>query len=87
MLSEPSAFRLSLAALLCLAAAQASFWIFTFPMNLASANWSRIPAQFEAARRQWEYSHAAGAALTLVALLALIASLLRAHPRAPARRP
>ena len=55
-------------------------------MNVASANWSRIPAQFEAARRQWEYSHAAGAALTLVALLALIASLLRANPRAPARQ-
>ena len=87
VLSEPTAFRLSLTAFLCLAAAQASFWIFTFPMNVASANWSRIPARFEAARRQWEYSHAAGAALTLVALLSLIASLLRANPRAPARQP
>jgi hypothetical protein len=84
---EPTALRLSLTAFLCLAAAQAIFWIFTFPMNVASADWSKIPDHFEAARRQWEYSHAAGAALTLVALFALIGSLLRADPRARARRP
>jgi|SRR5262245_8135285 len=67
------AFRLSLAAVLCLAGAQAIFWLFTFPINVASANWSKVPEGFEAARRQWEYSHAAGAALTGAALLALIA--------------
>ena len=56
-------------------------------MNVPSADWSKIPDHFEAAGRQWEYSHAAGAALTLVALFALIGSLLRADPRARARRP
>jgi PIN domain nuclease of toxin-antitoxin system len=69
---ERTAFRLSLSAFLCLAAAQAVFWLFTYPVNVASANWTRIPEDFEAARRQWEYSHAAGAALTGAALIALI---------------
>ena len=66
------AFRLSLAAFLCLAGAQAVFWLFTFPINVASANWTKVPEGFEAARQQWEYSHAAGAGLTGAALLALI---------------
>ena len=69
---QRTAFRLSLSAFLCLAAAQAVFWLFTYPVNVASANWTRIPEDFEAARRQWEYSHAAGAALTGAALIALI---------------
>jgi hypothetical protein len=69
------AFRLTLFACLCLVAAQALFWLFTFPINVASANWSRMPEDFEAARRQWEYSHAAGAAFTGAALLALILCL------------
>jgi hypothetical protein len=69
---ERMAFRASVVAFLCLAAAQAVFWLFTFPINVASANWSKVPEGFEAARRQWEYAHAAGAALTGAALLALI---------------
>src|SRR5262245_16915331 len=69
---QRTAFRLSAAAFLCLAAAQAVFWRFTYPVNVASANWTRIPEGFEAARRQWEYSHAVGAALTGAALIALI---------------
>jgi hypothetical protein len=62
---------LSLASFLCLAATQAIFWLFTYPMNVASSNWTVMPDQFAAARRQWEYSHAASAVLTFVALLAL----------------
>jgi hypothetical protein len=54
------------------------FWLFTFPINVASANWSKVPESFEAARRQWEYSHAAGAALTGAALLALILTEVKA---------
>lgn len=77
-------FRLSLFALLCLVAAQALFWLFTFPINVASANWSKMPEDFEAKRRQWEYSHAAGAVLTGAAFLALILSLSKAaRPEAP----
>jgi hypothetical protein len=71
-----TAFLLSLVAFLCLAATQGIFWMFTYPMNVASNNWTVTPADFEAARRQWEYSHAVNAALTFAALLAVTSSTL-----------
>ena len=63
-------------AFLCLAAAQAIFWTWTYPANIATENWTHVPANWEALRRQWEYSHAAGACLNLVAMLALVFSVL-----------
>src|SRR5262245_22754139 len=71
-----TAFFLSLAAFLCLAATRGIFWLFTYPMNVASNNWTATPAAFEAARRQWEYSHAVNAVLTFVALIAITASVV-----------
>ena len=50
---------------------QVVFWVFTYPMNVASSNWTVTPEHFEAARRQWEYSHAASAMLTFLALIAI----------------
>ena len=73
---DRTAFFLSLAAFLCLAATQGIFWLFTYPMNVASNNWTVTPAAFEAARRQWEYSHAVNAVLTFVALIAITASVV-----------
>ena len=70
------AFLLSLAAFLCLAATQGIFWMFTYPMNVASNNWTVTPADFESARRQWEYSHAVSAVLTFIALVAITASVV-----------
>ena len=74
--SDRTAFFLSLAAFLCLAATQGIFWTFTYPMNVASNNWTVTPADFEAARRQWEYSHAVNAVLTFVALVTITASVI-----------
>lgn len=59
-------------AFLCVAGAQVVFWVWTQPVNKETDNWTRLPAAWTALRAQWEYSHAAGAALTLLALLALI---------------
>jgi len=73
---DRTAFLLSLAAFLCLAATQAIFWMFTYPMNVASGQWTVMPADFEAARRQWEYSHAVNAVLTFAALVAITSSTL-----------
>ena len=69
-------FVLSLLALLCLAGTQVIFWGFTYPINVASANWTVMPEAFEAARRQWEYSHAASAVLSFLALLVIAASVV-----------
>jgi hypothetical protein len=69
------AFLLSLAAVLCLAVTQVIFWMFTYPINAASNNWTTMPANFEVARRQWEYSHAVNAVLTFVALVTITLSV------------
>jgi hypothetical protein len=74
--ADRTAFALSLTAFLCLAATQVIFWMFTYPMNVASNNWTITPESFEAARRQWEYSHAVNAVLTFVALVAITLSVL-----------
>ena len=69
--AEHMAFLLSLIALLCLGATQVIFWTFTYPMNAATNNWMVTPQDFEAARLQWEYSHAVNAVLTFVALVTI----------------
>jgi hypothetical protein len=49
---------------------------FTFPANQQTNNWTFLSAHWLELRRQWEYSHAASAILYLMALLALILSVL-----------
>jgi hypothetical protein len=74
--ADRTAFLLSLTAVLCLAATQVIFWSFTYPINVASKNWTVTPENFEAARRQWEYSHALNAVITFVAFVAITLSVL-----------
>lgn len=73
---DRAAFSWSLLAFLCLVAGQAVFWTLTYPMNVASANWTTMPPDLAGARRQWEYSHVADAALTFVAFVAIVLSAL-----------
>jgi hypothetical protein len=75
------AFAWSLGAFLALAATQGVFWAYTYPVNVATRSWTVSPEPFEAARQQWEYSHAASAVLTFVALVALVFSSLTCRPR------
>jgi hypothetical protein len=63
-------------AFLCIAGTQLIFWSFTFPANQATVNWTEIPANWQALRLQWEYSHAASAVLNLAAVIALVLSVL-----------
>lgn len=65
-----------LALALCLAA-QAVFWIWTFPANQATQNWTLMPPDWPALRAQWEYSHLAGASCQLAAMGALVVAVLR----------
>jgi hypothetical protein len=69
-------FGLALLAFLCIAGTQVVFWTFTFPVNRQTMNWSVMPDAWTALRAQWEYSHAAAAALNFVAFVALIVSTL-----------
>jgi hypothetical protein len=74
--ADRRAFTWSLVAFLALAATQGVFWAFTYPINVATRFWTISPKLFEAARRQWEYSHVASAVLTFVALVAIVYSSL-----------
>ena len=67
----------ALAALTFFLASQVAFWIWTFPANVATNNWTEQPENWTQLRQQWEYSHFAGAAFQLLAMSALIVSLLR----------
>ena len=70
-------FGLAVVAFLCAVAAQVDFWVFTYPANAATDQWHMLPSNWEGLRTQWEYSHAAGAALNLLAFVALIVAVLR----------
>lgn len=75
---------LLLLALASVLAAQAVFWLFTYPANVATANWTLQPESWGKLRSQWEYSHAAGAVLQLSAFCLLIVAVLgRAPPTNP----
>lgn len=77
---EPRTLTLVLAALVSVLAAQAVFWLFTYPANVATANWTLQPDSWEKLRWQWEYSHAAGAVLQLSAFCLLIIAVLSRAP-------
>ena len=79
-----AAFRWSLIALACLAAAQIIFWTFTYPVNVLTDNWTSMPVDLESARRQWEFSHAAESTFDFTALVAMLLSVLASRPCAGA---
>ena len=75
-----AAFWLALTAFLLVAANLAIFFIWTFPANQATSNWTVAPPNWEALRAQWEYSHAVNAAVMFLAFcLATAASLWAAR--------
>lgn len=67
----------------CFAFALVIFFLWTFPANQATNNWTTAPENWEALRRQWEYSHAANAALALLALCLTTLSVLTWRPAEP----
>jgi hypothetical protein len=73
---RPLAFTFALTAALCFVLFFAIFFIWTFPANQATANWTTMPDNWSDLRRQWEYSHAVNAVVMLAALcLATLAGL------------
>lgn len=65
-----------LIAIPCLVFAQTLFWLYAYPANVATQDWTMNPDNWEELRRQWEYSHAAGAAFPFLAMSCLIAAAL-----------
>jgi hypothetical protein len=73
---ERKAFVFALIAFLAIVGTQVVFWTFTFPTNQVTDNWTILPETWQDLRRTWEYSHAASAGLNLVALVAVILSVV-----------
>jgi hypothetical protein len=69
-------FMAALIAFACLIATQAVFWSTTYPVNVATQNWTRAPEHWQALRARWEYSHAASAVLNIAALFASLKAVL-----------
>jgi hypothetical protein len=73
---QPYVFWPAVAAFGCLVAAQALFWIFTYPANVATENWTIMPDDWASLRRQWEYSHLAGAVAQTAAMACISLAVL-----------
>lgn len=58
---QTTAFWFAVAACIGIAANLAIFFIWTYPTNVATNNWTTVPENWQALRAQWEYSHAANA--------------------------
>jgi len=73
---ERKAFVFALIAFLCIVGTQLVFWTYTYPANQVTNNWTVLPENWRELRQQWEYSHATSAGLNLLALVAVILSVL-----------
>lgn len=70
------AARAALASALLICLTLVVFFIWVFPGNQATDDWTSIPANWETLRRNWEYGHAANAVLTFAALLATARAIM-----------
>src|SRR5206468_11285326 len=62
---------------LLIAANLAIFFVWTFPTNQATNNWTVVPNNWNKLRIQWEFSHAANAMVTFAALVCVVIAVLR----------
>ena len=74
-----AAFLLASLAFCCIALTLAIFFVWTYPANQATGNWTSIPDDWKQLRVQWEYSHAVNAVMTFVALCSVTLSALTAR--------
>ncbi len=74
--SESKIFALTLISFLCILGTQFVFWVFTYPVNQKTNNWTVLPTNWLELRNQWEYSHATSAGLDLIAVITLILSVV-----------
>lgn len=71
---------LSWACFIAVIAGHLVFWRFTYPMNALTANWTLMPPDLEAVRRQWEYSHLWNAVISFAAFLAGASAVIASVP-------
>jgi hypothetical protein len=70
------AFRLALASAFCIGISLVIFFMFTYPANQVTENWTSQPYDWQTLRLNWEFSHAANALFYVAAVSLLILSVL-----------
>jgi hypothetical protein len=83
LLHRGAAFWLFAIAAGLIAATLVVFFVWTFPVNKATAMWTSQPANWRKLRTRWEYSHAANAAITFLALSCTALALVAANDQSP----
>jgi hypothetical protein len=73
-----AAFAPALVGFLAIVATQIVFWVFTFPVNRATRNWTQVPDDWQLLRDRWEFSHAVSAVLNFIAVVSVTIAVLRA---------
>ncbi len=74
--SQRGPCRLAMLAACCFVLMLLIFLGWTHPANQATENWTVVPENWDALRRQWEYSHAVNTALAVIALCSTTLSAL-----------
>jgi hypothetical protein len=62
---------------LLIAATLAIFFVWTFPTNQATKNWTVVLTNWNKLRMQWQYSHAVNDMVTFAALVCVVMAVLR----------
>src|ERR1700730_10076429 len=65
-------FGYALASFLLIVANLGIFFVWTFPANQATNNWTVVPKNWNKLRIRWEYSHAANTMVTFAALVCVV---------------
>lgn len=78
--SQSGPFWLAALAATCFVLMLVIFFLWTQPANQATLNWTTAPENWEALRRQWEYSHAANTVIAFIALCLTTLSALAWRP-------
>jgi hypothetical protein len=71
---EPSAAFSALLSVVLIVVGLVIFFVWVYPANITTANWTVQPSGWESLRRQWEYGHVAIAVATLAAFVAIASS-------------
>jgi len=74
-----ASFWLAILAALFLVGSLTIFFIWTYPTNVETNNWTSVPANWAELRTRWEYSHAANAAMIFGAYCSVVLSSLLAR--------
>ena len=69
------AFKVTMAAFICLILPLIIFFVVIFPVNVATQNWAILPETWKQLRNEWEYAHAVNALFAITAFVLLLMGL------------